>query len=236
MGTRQYGRKTSHSEPGPGGGTGSWRVARPVMDPAVYCRQGGVRRPCFICWLYCPDWGHQQDRAAEDRLRVLQGCGICAERVPTRPSPWSTGRVPPDRRVRSDHAYHRIRQCRGRHRRGFLEEPRSSRLPDHPQTRSPSGSSWSNRGRDGRRGLQGGSEHRAWPSASPRRPPVPRPSPPPAPTGCSTCTNRSTGRQERDCPWSVCVVNRTVWAHPGPSGTTTRTPSPSGTPDGCSST
>lgn len=86
MGTRQYGRKTSHSEPGPGDGgrTGSWRVARPVMDPAVCIPARRGAPACFICWLYCPDGVISRTVPPKIDYEYCKGCGICAEECPTK--------------------------------------------------------------------------------------------------------------------------------------------------------
>ena len=45
MGTRNYRRKTSHSEHGPGDGgrTGSWRVERPILDKSLSSLQKEYR-------------------------------------------------------------------------------------------------------------------------------------------------------------------------------------------------
>ena len=56
-GTRGYRYKTSHSHSGPGDGgkTGSWRVQRPVIDLGRCTPAKRGTEACFICWLYCPD-------------------------------------------------------------------------------------------------------------------------------------------------------------------------------------
>lgn len=49
--------------------TGTWRTARPVLDPD---RCTG----CALCWLYCPDQAIERGTFAVD-LRYCKGCGIC---------------------------------------------------------------------------------------------------------------------------------------------------------------
>ncbi|HPC46746.1 MAG TPA: 4Fe-4S binding protein [Deltaproteobacteria bacterium] len=86
MGTRAYGRKTSHSEPGPGDGgrTGSWRVVRPVIDTNT-CTPARRKTPsCFICWLYCPDAVISRTVPPSIDYEYCKGCGICAEECPTK--------------------------------------------------------------------------------------------------------------------------------------------------------
>ena len=86
MGTRQYGRKTSHSESGPGDGgrTGTWRVLRPVIDlnTCIPAKRGAPS--CFICWLYCPDVVISRTIPPTIDYEYCKGCGICAEECPTK--------------------------------------------------------------------------------------------------------------------------------------------------------
>ena len=86
MGTRQYGHKTSHSEPGPGDGgrTGSWRVARPILDASACIPAKRGTAACFICWLYCPDGVITRTITPEIDYEYCKGCGICAEECPTK--------------------------------------------------------------------------------------------------------------------------------------------------------
>lgn len=86
MGTRQYGHKTSHSEPGPGDGgrTGSWRVARPILDANTCIPAKRGTAACFICWLYCPDGVITRTITPEIDYEYCKGCGICAEECPTK--------------------------------------------------------------------------------------------------------------------------------------------------------
>ena len=86
MGTRECGRKTSHSESGPGDGgrTGSWRVLRPVLDPALCIPVKRNAKACYICWLYCPDAVITQTIPPTIDLDYCKGCGICAEECPTK--------------------------------------------------------------------------------------------------------------------------------------------------------
>jgi pyruvate ferredoxin oxidoreductase delta subunit len=86
MGTRNYRRKTSHSENGPGDGgrTGSWRVERPVHDPnlCIPCKRN--KDACFICWLFCPETVISRTIPPKFDLEYCKGCGICAEECPTK--------------------------------------------------------------------------------------------------------------------------------------------------------
>jgi pyruvate ferredoxin oxidoreductase delta subunit len=86
MGTRNYRRKTSHSEHGPGDGgrTGSWRVERPVLDKSlcIPCKRNA--EACFICWLFCPDVVISRTIPPKIDLEYCKGCGICAEECPTK--------------------------------------------------------------------------------------------------------------------------------------------------------
>ena len=86
MGTREYKRKTSHSEPGPGDGgrTGSWRVMRPVLDASLCIPAKRKCEACFICWLYCPDVVITRTIPPSIDLEYCKGCGICAEECPTK--------------------------------------------------------------------------------------------------------------------------------------------------------
>ena len=86
MGTRQYGHKTSHSEPGPGDGgrTGSWRVARPILDANTCIPAKRGTASCFICWLYCPDGVITRTIPPKIDYEYCKGCGICAEECPTK--------------------------------------------------------------------------------------------------------------------------------------------------------
>ena len=86
MGTRNYRRKTSHSESGPGDGgrTGSWRVMRPVLNTSlcIPCKRNA--EACFICWLFCPDVVITRTIPPTIDLEYCKGCGICAEECPTK--------------------------------------------------------------------------------------------------------------------------------------------------------
>ncbi|HON59883.1 MAG TPA: 4Fe-4S binding protein [Smithella sp.] len=86
MGTRNYRRKTSHSEPGAGDGgrTGSWRVERPVLNPelCIPCKRN--KEACFICWLFCPEVVISRTIPPQIDLTYCKGCGICAEECPTK--------------------------------------------------------------------------------------------------------------------------------------------------------
>jgi pyruvate ferredoxin oxidoreductase delta subunit len=75
MGTRNYRRRTSHSEHGPGDGgrTGSWRVERPVLDKSLCIPCKRNTEACFICWI-----------PPKIDLEYCKGCGICAEECPTK--------------------------------------------------------------------------------------------------------------------------------------------------------
>jgi pyruvate ferredoxin oxidoreductase delta subunit len=86
VGTRQYGHKTSHSEPGPGDGgrTGSWRVARPVLNASTCIPAKRGTAGCFICWLYCPDGVITRTIPPTIDYEYCKGCGICAEECPTK--------------------------------------------------------------------------------------------------------------------------------------------------------
>ena len=78
--------KTSHSKSGPGdaGKTGSWRILRPVLDPAT-CIPGKRGAPaCYICWLYCPDGVISRGIPPKIDYDYCKGCGICAEECPTK--------------------------------------------------------------------------------------------------------------------------------------------------------
>jgi len=86
MGTRNYRRKTSHSESGPGDGgrTGSWRVMRPVLNKNVCIPCKRNAEACFICWLFCPDVVITRTIPPTIDLEYCKGCGICAEECPTK--------------------------------------------------------------------------------------------------------------------------------------------------------
>lgn len=59
---------------GAGGSTGTWRTARPVIDPE---KCSG----CLLCWLYCPERViARADRAID--YDYCKGCGICAAECP----------------------------------------------------------------------------------------------------------------------------------------------------------
>ena len=86
MGTRGCKQIASLSEsaPGDGGKTGSWRVLRPVIDPAR-CIPGKKGVPaCFLCWLYCPDAVITRTVPPAIDYEYCKGCGICAEECPAR--------------------------------------------------------------------------------------------------------------------------------------------------------
>ena len=52
--------------------TGSWRVERPILDPAK-CTN------CLLCWLYCPDGSITRgEKVVELHYDYCKGCGICA--------------------------------------------------------------------------------------------------------------------------------------------------------------
>jgi pyruvate ferredoxin oxidoreductase delta subunit len=84
MGTRECGRSTSHSEPGPGDGgrTGSWRVLRPVIDLTLCIPARKNKIACFTCWLYCPDVVITKTIPPVIDYEYCKGCGICAEECP----------------------------------------------------------------------------------------------------------------------------------------------------------
>ncbi|HHO75848.1 MAG TPA: pyruvate ferredoxin oxidoreductase [Deltaproteobacteria bacterium] len=81
-----YCRKTSHSKSGPGdaGKTGSWRILRPVIDPAVCIPAKRGTPSCYMCWLYCPDGVISRGIPPEIDYEYCKGCGICAEECPTK--------------------------------------------------------------------------------------------------------------------------------------------------------
>ncbi|RLB78855.1 MAG: pyruvate ferredoxin oxidoreductase [Deltaproteobacteria bacterium] len=84
MGTRDCGRITSHSEPGPGDGgrTGLWRVLRPVIDITLCIPVKKNKQACFTCWLYCPDAVITRTIPPVIDYEYCKGCGICAEECP----------------------------------------------------------------------------------------------------------------------------------------------------------
>lgn len=85
MGTRDCGSIISYSEaaPGDGGHTGSWRVLRPVINPAACTVAKRGVKACYICWLYCPDAVISQTIPPTIDYDYCKGCGICAEECPT---------------------------------------------------------------------------------------------------------------------------------------------------------
>lgn len=74
----------SRSTPGPGDGgrTGSWRVLRPVIDPAVCIPSKTGKKACFTCWLYCPDGVISKTIPPIIDYEYCKGCGICAQECP----------------------------------------------------------------------------------------------------------------------------------------------------------
>jgi len=86
LGTRDYPKKTSHSEhaPGDGGRTGSWRVERPVIDQSLCIPCKRNKEACFICWLFCPEIVISRTIPPVIDLEYCKGCGICAEECPTK--------------------------------------------------------------------------------------------------------------------------------------------------------
>ena len=84
MGTRNYRRKTSHSEHGPGDGgrTGSWRVERPVFDKSLCIPCKRNTEACFICWLFCPEIVISRTIPPKDRPGILQGMRHLRRRMP----------------------------------------------------------------------------------------------------------------------------------------------------------
>ncbi|NOY70590.1 MAG: pyruvate ferredoxin oxidoreductase [Deltaproteobacteria bacterium] len=81
---REFARFISKSEPGPGDGgrTGSWRVARPVIDleKCIPAKKG--RPACFKCWAFCPDGVVTKTVPPEIDYEYCKGCGICASECP----------------------------------------------------------------------------------------------------------------------------------------------------------
>ena len=57
--------------------TGTWRIARPIVDPAK-CTD------CLICWVFCPDDSIPSNGKVrfETELYHCKGCGICAVECP----------------------------------------------------------------------------------------------------------------------------------------------------------
>ena len=84
MGDEKYGKRKSHSEPGPGDGgrTGSWRVVRPVIDLTTCIPAKSQKKACFLCWLYCPDGVITKTIPPEINYEYCKGCEICAEECP----------------------------------------------------------------------------------------------------------------------------------------------------------
>lgn len=83
---KDYCKNISFSEAGPGdaGKTGSWRIARPVIDPQT-CTPGKRNAPaCYICWLYCPDGVISRGVPPKIDYNYCKGCGICAQECPTK--------------------------------------------------------------------------------------------------------------------------------------------------------
>ena len=84
MSNEKFGRRKSHSEPGPGDGgrTGSWRVTRPVIDPDKCIPAKTGKHACFSCWLYCPDGVITKTVPPTINYEYCKGCEICAEECP----------------------------------------------------------------------------------------------------------------------------------------------------------
>jgi pyruvate ferredoxin oxidoreductase delta subunit len=84
MKNSKYATMKSHSEPGPGDGgrTGSWRVARPVIDNSKCIPAKSNKMACFSCWLYCPDGVITRAIPPVIDYEYCKGCEICAEECP----------------------------------------------------------------------------------------------------------------------------------------------------------
>ena len=84
MENNNYGKRKSHSEPGPGDGgrTGSWRVVRPIIDVTKCIPAKTNKMTCFACWLFCPDGVVTRTIPPEIDLEYCKGCEICAEECP----------------------------------------------------------------------------------------------------------------------------------------------------------
>jgi len=81
---QRFARFISKSEPGPGDGgrTGSWRVARPVIDHAK-CIPAKKGRPAwFKLWIFCPDGVVSKTVPPKIDYEYCKGCGICAAECP----------------------------------------------------------------------------------------------------------------------------------------------------------
>ncbi len=72
---------TAYSLPkvGSAGGTGSWRIKRPVITE-VKCTK------CNLCWLYCPEGTiiRVKGRIPNIDLEYCKGCGVCATECPSK--------------------------------------------------------------------------------------------------------------------------------------------------------
>ncbi len=79
-----FAKFTSTSEPGPGDGgrTGSWRVARPVIDHDKCIPAKTGKESCFTCWLFCPDGVISRTIPPEIDYEYCKGCEICVEECP----------------------------------------------------------------------------------------------------------------------------------------------------------
>ncbi len=57
--------------------TGDWRTERPIFY-SERCK------PCFLCWLYCPDSAIivKEGKIYSFDMDYCKGCGICAKVCP----------------------------------------------------------------------------------------------------------------------------------------------------------
>lgn len=84
--TRHCQQETAMSWPcvGEGGRTGDWRVAKPVLDPALCVAVKKDSIACMLCWIFCPDNVITRTVPPQIDLEYCKGCGICMEVCPSK--------------------------------------------------------------------------------------------------------------------------------------------------------
>jgi pyruvate ferredoxin oxidoreductase delta subunit len=66
------------------GMTGDWRSSRPEIDSSKCILSKTGNKPCFLCWMYCPEGIVKASIPVQIDYDYCKGCGICAEECPAK--------------------------------------------------------------------------------------------------------------------------------------------------------
>ena len=66
------------------GMTGDWRSSRPEIDSSKCVLSKTGNKPCFLCWMYCPEGIVTKSIPVKIDYDYCKGCGICAQECPAK--------------------------------------------------------------------------------------------------------------------------------------------------------